>query len=171
MKLPRTAKDDHPGPIGFRPISTGFDWEPTVCMGAPRMRPSRFGPRKPDQLPPVVATSESALLFSGELAVAGAGVGDVGRSLAGVGLGVSAGAAAGMGEGATGSFSLPAWARRRCSAVGVHRQWRSELPSPEMPPVRKIVKTPHASRLVTTSEARRGPLDRDRRRLATAQTT
>src|SRR5437868_6106710 len=116
MKLPRTAKDDQPGPIGLRHSSTGFDWDQSVWMRTPRMTPSRFGPRKPDQLPPVVAASGSALLFSGELAAATAGVGDAGCSLAGVGLGVSAGA----GGSAAGSFSLPTWERRRCSAVGVH---------------------------------------------------
>src|SRR5262249_40098236 len=133
MKLPRTAKDDQPGPTGRRHISTGFDWDQSVWMRTPRMTPSRFGPRKPDQLAPAVATSESALLFSGETAVAAAGVGDAGCSLVGVGPGISAGAAAGAGEGTAGSFSLPPCARRRCSGLGVHRQWISESPSPVMP--------------------------------------
>src|SRR5215468_4889410 len=60
-------------------------------------------------------------------------------------------------------------ARSRSSGVGVHRQWKSESPSPDIPPVRRSVNTPHASRMVPTIEARRGPLDK--RRLATAQHT
>ena len=38
-----------------------------------------------------------------------------------------------------------------------------------MPPVRRSVNTPHASRMAATIDARRGPLER--RRLATAQAT
>ena len=42
-------------------------------------------------------------------------------------------------------------------------------PSPVMPPVRRSVHAPHASRMVATIDARRGPSER--RRLATAQAT
>src|SRR5207247_10698571 len=65
--------------------------------------------------------------------------------------------------------SSPAWARSRSSGVCVHRQWRSEWASPVIPPVRRSVNTPHASRMATTNDARRDPLER--LRVATAQHT
>src|SRR5205823_13430206 len=73
------------------------------------------------------------------------------------------------GAGAAAGGSLAAWARRRSSGVFVHRQWRSETPAPVIPPVRTSVKTPEASTMLTTIDARRGPLES--RRLATAQAT
>src|SRR2546425_12153050 len=94
-------------------------------------------------------------------------------------LGVSAAAGAGGGAVNGGSGfgpprarsrgSSPAWASSRCSGVGVHRQWRSDLPSPVTPPVRTRVNSPQASRVAATIEMRRGPVER--RRLAAAHAT
>src|SRR5258708_30823362 len=47
MRLPLTAKDDQPGPIGRRQIWTGGDCDQSVAIRMPRITPSRLGPRKP----------------------------------------------------------------------------------------------------------------------------
>src|SRR4051812_41669029 len=50
MRSPRTANDDHPGPIGCRHNSCGGDADQSVSMRTPRMIESRLGPRKPGQV-------------------------------------------------------------------------------------------------------------------------
>src|SRR5882724_8623838 len=129
------------------------------------MTSSRLGPRKPGQRARFSAAAGTGGL-SGVPAVVGA---DAGADSAGAGAakGFSGASAAGADWRAEGSS--PAWARSRSSGVGVHRQWRSEWASPVIPPVRRSVNTPHASRMATTNHARRGPPER--RRAATAQHT
>src|SRR5688500_19546666 len=55
MCPPRTAKDDHPGPIGRRHNSTGGDLAQSVSIVTPRTMLSRAGPRKPGHSAPVGA--------------------------------------------------------------------------------------------------------------------
>src|ERR1700687_1921443 len=103
MRLPRTAKDDQPGPIGRRQSSTGGEAAQSVSIRTPRTTPSRPGPRKPGQFIAVFAPAEAA----GSAA---------GWSRAGVkarGLGVSAAAGA---EGSAAGWSL-AWAIGRSLGV------------------------------------------------------
>ena len=79
------------------------------------------------------------------------------------------GVSAAFGAAMSAAGSSPPWARSRSSGVRVHRQWKSESPSPVMPPVRTSVHPPHATRMVATIDARRGPSER--RRPATAHAT
>src|SRR6185436_1940811 len=149
MRSPWTANDDQPGPIGRRHNSAGGDLDQSVSIWTPRITPSRLGPRKPGQIagvPTVAAAGGFAAVFA-----AGADVivaGSAGRG-AGIGLsGVTGAGAAGADEGAastrTESRESSARARSRSSGVSVHRQCRSEPPSPLTPPVRRSVNTPHA---------------------------
>ena len=98
--------------------------------------------------------------ISGAFAAAGA-EGAPRLALSGRGHGRRPSAFATGGAAATGS--APACASRRSSAVGVHRQRRSEAPSPRIPSVRTSVHTPPASRRPARSAAILGP--RARRRL------
>src|SRR5215469_6277948 len=47
MRLPRTAKDDQPGPTGRRHSATGGEAVQSVLIRTPGMTSSRWGPRKP----------------------------------------------------------------------------------------------------------------------------
>src|SRR5688500_1987811 len=173
MRSPRTANDDQPGPIGRRHNATGGVCDQSVSISNPRTMPSRFGPRKP---------GHSARFF------AGAGVGDAPSPSAAASAGFGAVAAGGAatsfwgaagaegagldapgidGGGAMGS-SL-ARESRISSGDGVHRQLRSELPSPTIPAVRTSVNDPHARRIAATSVARRN--GSEKARLTTAQVT
>src|SRR6185503_10721105 len=65
--------------------------------------------------------------------------------------------------------SLAVWSTSSYSGVLLHRQLISLTNSAVRPPVRITVKPPHASRIATTSAARRGPTAK--RRVTTAHTT
>src|SRR5688500_8301742 len=60
MKLPRTANDDQPGPIGRRHNSTGGDLDQSVSIRTPGTTPSRLGPRKPGHSTRVIPGSRGA---------------------------------------------------------------------------------------------------------------
>jgi hypothetical protein len=83
MRLPWTAKDDQPGPIGLRQSCTGGDAAQSVLIRTPGMTPSRCGPRKPGH-------SLGVSTFAGAL----------GRTATG-----GAGATGALTDGATGDFS------------------------------------------------------------------
>src|ERR1035437_6529278 len=159
MRLPWTAKDDQPGPIGRRQSWTGGDTVQSVLIRTPGMTLSRCGPRKPGH-------------SLGISTLAGA----FGRTAAG-----GAGATGSLTDGATGNFSGTAAAtgtsgraagsmldrtRRSSSGVFVHRQCKSFLKLAVKPPVRMSAIPPHTARMAATIVARRVPLAR--RRVATA---
>lgn len=78
-------------------------------------------------------------------------------------------AVVGLGFGLGEAASFAVWESSRSSGVGVHRQCRSESPSPDIPPVRTSVNPALASTIATTIELRRTPVPR--RRVPTAQAT
>ena len=67
--MPRTAKDDQPGPTGRRHSKTGGDRDQSVSIRTPRRMPSRLGPRKPGQSAPVFTGAGAGALAIGSLAV------------------------------------------------------------------------------------------------------
>src|SRR5206468_4969999 len=131
MRLPRTANDDHPGPIGWRQISRGGDRDQSALMRTPRTTPSRCGPRNPGQSDPTfVAVSVAAVAAISSLA----GTADVPAGVVAGAAGADDTSAGGAGAtGFSGAFgvgaatrgrigSSPARARSRSSGDGVHRQ-------------------------------------------------
>src|SRR5439155_264179 len=132
------ANDDQPGPIGRRHIWTGGCADQSVTIGTPRTMPSRSDPRKPGQFPPGVdgatvdggaagtSPSPTTAGFSGAFVATGL-EGSAGASPARAAGGLSAFSAGAVVDG-TATGSSRAWARSRSSGVGVHRQWRSDLP-------------------------------------------
>src|SRR5262249_31384959 len=121
---------------------------PAPQLGRPRPRPVG---RDPDAANDAVAAGAAKAEPRG-------GGGRRGRRRRGGGAGGWAGAGAGGGAGGW----RRAGARRRSWGVGDHRQWRSAAPSPDSPPVRRSVSTPHARRMLPASAARRGPRESHR---------
>src|SRR5262245_62168632 len=121
MKLPWTAKDDQPGPTGFRQSSVGGDAVQSVAIRTPPTTPSRAGPRNPGQR---AAASPR-----------GAAVGRGGAAATAF-LGMSAvGNVAGAGDG-RGAGSRTTWAISRSSELFDQRQPNVAAWSPLMPSVR-----------------------------------
>src|ERR1022692_2920840 len=160
MRSSLTANEDHPGPTARRQSATGGDAVQSVLICTSWITPSRWGPRKPDQsarvsaLGAAMATSLEAdfgsdafpaIVFSAIVA-----------ALSGI---VTAGTGSSCGDSAT----------KRSSGVGVHRQCKSLVKLPVMPPIRRRVHAPHARRIVATIVTRR--IVSERWRVATAHAT
>src|SRR5258707_1251089 len=60
MRLPLTANEDQPGPIGRRQTWTGGDCDQSVAICVPWITPSRSGPRKPGHSAGFVGTGAGA---------------------------------------------------------------------------------------------------------------
>src|SRR5687768_2727783 len=119
MRSPRTAKDDHAGPIGLRHSCTGGDADQLVGIRTPRTTPSRARPRKPGHSARVTVRSLVAGPAASGATAGAPGPAGLSPAPAAIGaLGTSAGAEAG----GTGLGSVTAWASSRSSGVGDHRQ-------------------------------------------------
>src|SRR5262245_26689903 len=136
MKLPWTAKDDQPGPTGFRQSSVGGDAVQSVAIRTPPTTPSRAGPRNPGQRA-AASPRGAAVGRGGGAPTDGAALGFPGLSAAGVGVRAGDGRAAG---------SRTAWAISRSSELFDQRQPNVAAWSPLMPSVRTSVQTPHESK-------------------------
>ena len=160
----RPARPDRPAPQLDRRRC-----DQSVSIRTPRTTPSRSGPRKPGH-----SARLTAAAGSGRFCRAAAGCRRRGASAFGAWLRVllapALRSAARRRRGRAERLRRPACASSRSSAVGVHRQWKSDRPSPLMPPVRTSIHGTAPEQDGDDHRRARG-LRRASRRVATAQPT